>query len=118
MGRLAVERLESRALVADWKKQPGMLGMRFAFRAAKDRGPFEDLPKVCAFWGTDLTRMPCSYRKCVNLFTQELPWLEGDDLEWVIGRGVCEWLAVICHRSGITEPACPVLDHRPGVCDF
>jgi predicted TIM-barrel fold metal-dependent hydrolase len=28
MGRLAIERPESRALVAHWKKQPGMLGMR------------------------------------------------------------------------------------------
>src|SRR4029077_8437484 len=107
MGRIALEKPESRALVADWKKQPGMLGMRFTFhtdlmrpwltdgtadwlwaaaeragiplmvlvpgsldalrgiaerhpvlkitidrvglnRAAKDRNPFEDLPKVCA----------------------------------------------------------------------
>ena len=44
------------------------------------------------FWGTDLTRMPCSYRECIDLFTEELPWLRGDDLAWVMGRGVCEWL--------------------------
>jgi predicted TIM-barrel fold metal-dependent hydrolase len=44
------------------------------------------------FWGTDLTRMPCSYRECIDLFTKEQPWLQGDDLEWVMGRGVCEWL--------------------------
>jgi hypothetical protein len=36
--------------------------------------------------------MPCSYRQCVTFFTQELPWLKGDDLEWVMGRAVCEWL--------------------------
>ena len=36
--------------------------------------------------------MPCTYRECVNLFTEELPWLAGADLEWVMGRGVCEWL--------------------------
>ena len=194
MGRLALERPESRALVADWKKQPGMLGMRFTFHtdvsrpwladgtaewlwAAAERAgiplmvlvpgsldaldriagrhpdlklvidhvglrvggkapsAFTDLPAVCAlakhgnvavkasgmpslsaepypfrdlhphirqlvdafgprrtFWGTDLTRMPCPYRECVNLFTEELPWLAGADLEWVMGRGVCEWL--------------------------
>jgi len=194
MGRLALERPESRALVADWKKQPGMLGMRFTFHTDLQRpwltdgtadwlwqaaeragvplmvlvpgsldvldriagrhpdlklvidhvglrltvkGPrvFDDLPAVCAlarrpnvavkasgmpslstegypfrdlhphirtlvdafgprrtFWGTDLTRMPCSYRECVTLFTEELPWLKGEDLEWVMGRGVCEWL--------------------------
>jgi hypothetical protein len=44
------------------------------------------------FWGTDLTRMPCSYRECIDLFTREQPWLKGEDLEWVMGRGVCEWL--------------------------
>ena len=194
MGRLALERPGSRALVADWKKQPGMLGMRFTFHTDQYRpwltdgtadwlwpvaeragiplmvlvpgsldvldriagrhpglklvidhvglnirlkAPkvFEDLPAVCAlakhpnvavkasgmpslsaggypfrdlhphirtlvdafgprrtFWGTDLTRMPCTYRECIDLFTEELLWLKGEDLEWVMGRGVCEWL--------------------------
>jgi L-fuconolactonase len=194
MGRLALQKPESRALVADWKKQPGMLGMRFTFHNPHNR-PFltdgsadwlwpaaeragiplmvlmpgaldhldriatrhpglrlvidhvgldrrgkadrvwEDLPAVCAlarhpnvalkasgmpslskerypfrdlhphiravvdafgprrtFWGTDLTRMPCSYYECITLFTEHLPWLTGEDLEWVMGRGVCEWL--------------------------
>ena len=44
------------------------------------------------FWGTDLTRMPCSYRQCVTMFTEELPWLKGQDLEWVMGRGVAKWI--------------------------
>ena len=44
------------------------------------------------FWGTDITRMPCSYRQCVTFFTEELPWLRGEDLDWVMGRAVCDWL--------------------------
>ena len=44
------------------------------------------------FWGTDLTRMSCTYRECIDLFTQSLWWLKGDDLEWVMGRGVSEWM--------------------------
>jgi L-fuconolactonase len=194
MGRLALHDPSSRALVAGWRKQPGMFGMRFTFHnehnrhfltdgsadwlwpaaekagvplmvlvpgsldaldriAARhpglklvidhvglnirEKGPevFKDLPAVCAlarhanvavkasgmpslskesypfrdlhapirtlidafgprrtFWGTDLTRMPCSYRECIDLFAKELPWLRGEDLEWVMGRGVCEWL--------------------------
>lgn len=44
------------------------------------------------FWGTDITRMPCSYAQCVSLFTEELPWLRGDDLELVMGRALCDWL--------------------------
>ena len=44
------------------------------------------------FWGTDITRMPCSYRQCVTFFTEELPWLKGKDQELVMGRAVCEWI--------------------------
>ena len=44
------------------------------------------------FWGTDITRMPCSYRQCVTFFTEELPWLRGRDLEWVMGRSLCRWV--------------------------
>lgn len=44
------------------------------------------------FWGTDITRMPCSYRQCVTLFTEELAWLKGSDLDLVMGRGIRDWL--------------------------
>ena len=200
MGRLDLRDPGSRALVADWKKAPGMLGMRFTFHnqhnrhfltdgtadwlwpAAEAAGiplmvllpgsldvldriagrhpglnlvidhvgvdirqkapvAFEDLPAVCAlakhpnvavkasglpsfstepypfrdvhdairrlvdafgprrtFWGTDLTRMPCSYRECIDLFAREQRWLKGEDLEWVMGRGVCQWLGWPCPR--------------------
>jgi len=45
-----------------------------------------------AFWGSDLTRLPCTYRECAMLFTSELGFLSGEDLEWVMGRAVCDWL--------------------------
>jgi predicted TIM-barrel fold metal-dependent hydrolase len=44
------------------------------------------------FWGSDLTRLPCSYREGVTMFTEELDFLHGDDLEWVMGRGIETWL--------------------------
>jgi hypothetical protein len=44
------------------------------------------------FWGTDITRMPCSWRQCITLFTEELPWLTGHDLELVMGRAFCDWI--------------------------
>jgi predicted TIM-barrel fold metal-dependent hydrolase len=44
------------------------------------------------FWGTDITRMPCTYRQCVTMFTEELPWLSGRDLELVMGRAICAWI--------------------------
>ena len=48
-------------------------------------------PDRC-FWGTDITRMPISYRQCVTMFTEEMPWLTGRDLERVMGGAVVDWL--------------------------
>jgi predicted TIM-barrel fold metal-dependent hydrolase len=194
MGRLALERPESRGLVEGWKQRPGMLGMRFTFGTARQRPwmtdgtadwlwaaaeragipvmmsasglmpavdrvaerhpglrlvvdhlgmragtkgdeafaglpdllaltrrpnvavkssalpcysveayPFRDLhPHIRRvydafgprrmFWGTDWTRLPCSWRQAITLFTEELPWLSTSDREWIMGRGLCEWL--------------------------
>lgn len=54
------------------------------------------------FWGTDLSRLTywgsegappkCSYRQAVTLFTEELAWLKGRDLELVMGRALCDWI--------------------------
>ena len=44
------------------------------------------------FWGTDLSRLPCSYREGITMFTEEIPWLTEEDRAWIMGRGVCEWL--------------------------
>lgn len=194
MGRLAIERPESRLLVADWTRQPGMLGLRFTFHTEvqkpwltdgtadwlwtaaekaglpvmiyvpgslplvdgiaarhpglrlvidhlalaigqKDDAAFADLPHLLAlakrpnvavkasalpccstepypyrglhpyirqvcdafgpqrvFWGTDWTRLPCTWRQAITLFTEELPWLSAADKDWIMGRAVCEWL--------------------------
>ncbi len=194
MGRLAIERPESRSLVADWKRQPGMLGLRFTFHTEvqkpwltdgtadwlwtaaekaglpvmiyvpgslplvdgiaarhpglrlvidhlalaigrKDDAAFADLPHLLAlakrpnvavkasalpccstepypyrglhkhlrqvvdafgprrvFWGTDWTRLPCTWRQAITLFTEELPWLSAADKDWIMGRAVCQWL--------------------------
>src|SRR5256714_1373170 len=43
-------------------------------------------------WGTDITRMPCSWQQCVTMFTEELPWLSDSDKELIMGRAVCNWL--------------------------
>ena len=48
-------------------------------------------PERC-FWGTDITRMPCSYRQCVTMFTEEMPWLKGRDQELVMGAAFVSWL--------------------------
>ena len=194
MGRLALQKPESRALMATWKDQPYMLGIRMAFNAGKTqqwlmdgsadwfwdaaeryqvpvmafapasvpklseiaerhpglrmiidhmglssalRGkslepavintislarlpnvavkvsalpcyvdesyPFPTLhplvrrvvyvfgPKRC-FWGTDLSHLPCPYKEVVTLFTEEMKSLSASELEWIMGRGIAEWL--------------------------
>lgn len=47
-----------------------------------------------SFWGTDITRISslCTYRQCVTLFTEDLDFLSADDREWVMGRGLADWL--------------------------
>lgn len=194
MGRFPLEKPDRRALVDGWKRQRGMLGMRFTFNTpqqrpwltdgtadwfwplaeragiplmmsvsgqlpavdrlaerhpglklvidhlgirsgAKGAEAFASLPELCAFarranvavkasalpcyatepypfptlhahirrvydafgprrmfWGTDWTRLPCSWRQAVTLFTEELPWLSQEDKDWIIGRAICEWL--------------------------
>jgi hypothetical protein len=44
------------------------------------------------FWGTDITRMHCTWRQCVTLFTEELPWLKARDLDLVMGEALCNWV--------------------------
>lgn len=47
------------------------------------------------FWGSDfsrLSRVPCTYREAFTLFTEELGDLSVTDKEWIMGRGIAEWL--------------------------
>ena len=43
------------------------------------------------FWGTDITKMPCSWRQCVTMFIDELPWLSEDDKRLIMGDAICAW---------------------------
>jgi predicted TIM-barrel fold metal-dependent hydrolase len=194
LGQFPLEDPASRNLVAGWKQQPGMLGMRFAFLSPERRQMFVDgsldwlwaaaekasvpiamlanfalpkvseiaarhpglklivdhcggvhrqkgdaafatMPEVAAlakhpnvalkatggpgyaadgwpylslgpryrqmfdafgpdrmFWGTDITRMPCSWPECVMAFNEATPWLSDADRAKVMGRAVCDWL--------------------------
>lgn len=44
------------------------------------------------FWGTDITRMPCSWRDCADMFLQHLPWLSRSDADRVMSGGVSDWV--------------------------
>lgn len=44
------------------------------------------------FWGSDLSRLRCSYSEAVSLFSEALDFLSDDDRRWVMGNGVAQWL--------------------------
>ncbi len=56
------------------------------------RQVFDAFGPLRMFWGTDLTRLPCTYRQAVTMFTEELPFLSDSDKEWVMGRALRAWL--------------------------
>lgn len=44
------------------------------------------------FWGSDWSRSPVPYREHIDMWLKDAPWLPETDREWIMGRGVCEWL--------------------------
>jgi len=44
------------------------------------------------FWGTDITRMPCTWRECVTHFTEHQPWLTEADKALVMGQAMADWI--------------------------
>jgi predicted TIM-barrel fold metal-dependent hydrolase len=78
---------------------------------ARDAFPYrslhEPLRRVCeafgcrrVFWGTDFSRLPCSYAEGIAMFTEEMPWLGDDDKAWIMGRGIVEWLGLRAFTEG------------------
>jgi predicted TIM-barrel fold metal-dependent hydrolase len=43
------------------------------------------------FWGTDISKMPCSWHQCVTMFTEELRWLTDQDKRLIMGEALCAW---------------------------
>ena len=44
------------------------------------------------FWGSDVSRLPCPYIENVRLFAEECAFLSDEDLDWIMGRAIAEWL--------------------------
>ena len=43
------------------------------------------------FWGTDITRLPCTWRESISIFTEEMPFLSTEDLRLIMGEAFCSW---------------------------
>src|SRR5436309_2204940 len=81
LGNFPLDKPESRSAIDGMKTRPGMLGLRFALLQPHQQT-----------WGTDITRMPCPWKQCVTMFTEQLPWLTAKDKELIMGRALCNWL--------------------------
>lgn len=53
---------------------------------------FEAFGAQRLMWGSDITRLPCSYRESLDHFRNDLAFLGEEDKEWVLGRTAEEWL--------------------------
>ena len=58
-----------------------------------------------SFWGVDVSRIPdgVTYRQAVTMFTEELPFLKGCDLELVMGEAIARffgWPAIPSSATG------------------
>ena len=73
---------------------PGAAADPYPFRSLHDplRQVYDAFGPERMFWGTDITRMTCSWRQCVTLFTEELPFLSAHDKEFIMGRAFCDWI--------------------------
>ena len=65
--------------------------LSFLERAPDHPGPDDAFGPHRMFWGTDITKMPCSWRQCVTMFTEELPWLSEEDKRLIMGEALCAW---------------------------
>ena len=72
---------------------PGYSGEAYPFPAMHTylQQIFDAFGPTRTFWGTDISKMPCTWRECMTLFTEELPWLSGADQELVMGQAICAW---------------------------
>ena len=73
---------------------PCLVSERYPFPSLHEpiRMTFEAFGPERVFWGSDLSRLPCSYREAITLFTEELAFLSDSDKTWIMGQALAEWL--------------------------
>ena len=73
---------------------PQYVSNPFPFTSLQDRyhAIYDAFGPRRMFWGTDITRMPCSWRECVTAFAEHQPWLPREDVPWIMGRAIAQWI--------------------------
>ena len=67
-------------------------GYPFRSLTPRYRALFDAFGPQRMFWGTDITRMPCSWGDCVSAFIESQTWLSEADRALVMGQGITDWL--------------------------
>jgi predicted TIM-barrel fold metal-dependent hydrolase len=44
------------------------------------------------FWGSDITKLKCSWQECIDLFENHYTWIPSKDKELVMGKALLDWL--------------------------
>lgn len=82
---------------------------------SRERYPFRDLHAPLRrvfdafgpsrmFFGTDYSRLPCSYEEAIRLFTEALEFLSEDDRAEIMGRAAARWLGIAYANSPDRSP--------------
>jgi len=72
---------------------PGYSAQAYPFPIIQEyvRRVFDAFGPRRVFWGTDITKMPISWRQCIAMFTEEMTWLSNEDKRLVMGEAVSAW---------------------------
>jgi predicted TIM-barrel fold metal-dependent hydrolase len=45
------------------------------------------------FWGSDITKLKCTWRQSIDLFINEYQWISAEEKSLVMGRALTQWLS-------------------------
>lgn len=66
-------------------------GYPFASLQPRYRAIYDAFGPKRMFWGTDITRMPCTWKECVSSFAEQ-SWLSEADKALIMGRAMADWI--------------------------
>jgi predicted TIM-barrel fold metal-dependent hydrolase len=72
---------------------PDYASDEYPFRSMHDtiRQLFDAYGPDRLFWGTDITRLKCTWRQALTMYTEELPWLSERDKTLIMGEAFSRW---------------------------
>ena len=107
---LGLARLPNVAVKASALPEFSTQGYPFSNLHAYVRRAIDAFGPERVFWGTDLTRLNCSYEQAVKMFTEHMSWLNERELRLVMDEAVRHW-----HGWEPAEDGQSTIRHSAGV---